>query len=521
MKILIVDDEALVRNGLKNSILWEELGISQVLLAEEGQQALRVAQQEQPEIVLTDVRMPRMDGIELATRLHRQLPNSHLIFMSGYSDKAYLKAAIQLKAVSYVEKPIDPAEIEAAVTEAVRLQKELTSNLDAQSIRSRMEKSQLAAAMTRLDPQNEASIRKAWSALDLPAGNRLWFATVLLQLYGAAEHSIMPGMTELLSRLQELAQKKRISFLYSIQNDNRVLLQLYRETELTRELIAWFTLQLSKSVSARYQYFIAAGMPVHGLSQISGSYASAMEALNGSFYDEINAILLWDDSSAAMPPIDFDSCITAFRNAVTAGDCTSAREVEQALYQNIQKQRHLPNDVIKNAYYQFISILELVAAKGCVPFSAAQEEHSPWQIVSSTRTVHELHDYLTGLLEEYVRLSRNRSEENELVFLMKDFIRRNYQRDMLSVREIAEAACLSTAYACTLFKNETGTTINQFISGYRMERAKQLLADPRNKITEIASQLGYSDSNYFGKSFKKLVGLSPTEYREKVSKWGP
>lgn len=118
-----------------------------------------------------------------------------------------------------------------------------------------------------------------------------------------------------------------------------------------------------------------------------------------------------------------------------------------------------------------------------------------------------------------MRLTKSGKEEHELVFLMKDFIWKNYQRDMLSVREIAEAACLSTAYACTLFKSETGTTINQFISNYRMERAKQLLADPRNKITEIASQLGYSDSNYFGKSFKKLVGLSPTEYREKVSKW--
>ena len=101
---------------------------------------------------------------------------------------------------------------------------------------------------------------------------------------------------------------------------------------------------------------------------------------------------------------------------------------------------------------------------------------------------------------------------------MKDYIHKNYHRDMLSVREIAEAAWLSTAYACTLFKSETGTTINQFISNYRIERAKLLLADPRYKITDIASRLGYSDSNYFGKSFKRLVGLSPSEYREKVAR---
>lgn len=140
-------------------------------------------------------------------------------------------------------------------------------------------------------------------------------------------------------------------------------------------------------------------------------------------------------------------------------------------------------------------------------------------MVSGTRTIFELNSYFSSLMDAYVRLAQEEKEENELVFVMKDYIRKNYHRDMLSVREIAEAACLSTAYACTLFKNETGNTINQFISNCRVERAKQLLADPRYKITDIASQLGYSDSNYFGKSFKRLVGLSPSEYREKVSKW--
>ena len=95
MKILIADDEILVRNGLKSSINWERLGITTVLLAEDGVQALRIAQQERPDIVLTDVRMHRMDGIELATKLRKVLPNAHIIFMSGYLNNYFsLKAVL-------------------------------------------------------------------------------------------------------------------------------------------------------------------------------------------------------------------------------------------------------------------------------------------------------------------------------------------------------------------------------------------------------------------------------------------
>ncbi len=110
---------------------------------------------------------------------------------------------------------------------------------------------------------------------------------------------------------------------------------------------------------------------------------------------------------------------------------------------------------------------------------------------------------------------RDDRQENDLVAIMTDHIRENFHRDTLTVREIAQTACLSTAYACTLFKSETGVTINRYISDCRIEKAKQLLADPRCKISDIARQTGYSDSNYFGKSFKRLVGLSPSEYREK------
>lgn len=517
MKILIVDDEVLVRNGLKNSIHWEDLGISSVLLAEDGVQALRIARQEQPHIILTDVRMQRMDGIELAAKLSKLLPGSQLIFISGYSDKEYLKAAIQLKAVSYVEKPIICEEIEAAVAEAVRLVKEHSSNMDAQSVRSRMEKAQLATALTSLNPKTEPSIRNAWEALGLPAENKLWFSTILIKLIDIPDSSQLPGLADFLIKLQDIAAKRRLSFLYSTRRESKILLHLYCASELSRSNIEWFGLQLQKYLSNRTQFFIALGLPVRGINKIPLSYRSAVKTLNEGFYNEINACLLWNETPSSLPTIDFDSYISSFHTEISSAQFDSAKELETKLYHSILSHRQFPPDTIKNTYYQFISIMEWTSTKNCISFTAAKQEQSPWEVVSSCHTVSALHNYFRNLLDKYEQLFMRGTEENELVFIMKDYIRKNYHHDMLSVREIAEAACLSTAYACTMFKKETGTTINQFISNHRIERAKQLLADPRQKITDIASQLGFSDSNYFGKSFKRLVGLSPSEYREKVS----
>lgn len=171
-----------------------------------------------------------------------------------------------------VEKPIDREEIENAVAETVRLHLERSSNMAAQTIRSRMEKARLAAAMTQITEQNEDSIRRAWCALGLPAGGKLWFSTILVHLTNVSDCSEIPGLTDFMSWLQKAAQKKKIAFLYSSRTESRLLLHLYRSAELTREYVAWFTLQLQKFLMNRFQFFIAAGMPVRGLLQVGLSY---------------------------------------------------------------------------------------------------------------------------------------------------------------------------------------------------------------------------------------------------------
>ena len=104
-----------------------------------------------------------------------------------------------------------------------------------------------------------------------------------------------------------------------------------------------------------------------------------------------------------------------------------------------------------------------------------------------------------------------------MIFTIKEFIHQNYQNESLSVKSISDHVMRSAPYVCTFFKSETGQTLNQYITEYRVEKARSLLEDPRYKITDVAEKVGYLDVNYFGKIFKKTVGLSPSEYRGKMS----
>ena len=119
VKLLIVDDESYTREGILDTMPWEDLSITDVKEAFDGINALEILENYEPDIILTDVRMPRLNGIELSFKARELYPNCSIIFMSGYSDKEYLKSAIHLKAISYVEKPIDLYELEVSLKTAV------------------------------------------------------------------------------------------------------------------------------------------------------------------------------------------------------------------------------------------------------------------------------------------------------------------------------------------------------------------------------------------------------------------
>ena len=147
---------------------------------------------------------------------------------------------------------------------------------------------------------------------------------------------------------------------------------------------------------------------------------------------------------------------------------------------------------------------------------AGLESESIWEGIMACAALKTLHQFFCKKIKLYFERLLSNKDENPVVFQIKEYLHHNYAVPSLSVPDISEHVHLSPAYVCTLFKSETGQTLNQYLTDYRIKMSKQFLSDPLYKITDISAKVGYSDGNYYSKAFRKIVGLSPSEYREKM-----
>ena len=266
------------------------------------------------------------------------------------------------------------------------------------------------------------------------------------------------------------------------------------------------------------RYHIVFGKTVWGADDIYNSYNSAVIELQNSFFDEGNTFRIYEhhDNYEEFPDLEQLDVGQKLSDALLKRDQGQVRELLDELLNrlSVAKGNLLPNQV-KSLYYKLMTTVS--ETEGLFQVSTSGKGRNPgniWEAVSECESFHELHDMLQEQCDRLFSLIRVQSEEISAIYLIKDYIAAHYQEESLAIKDISQHVFLSSSYICTLFKNETGKTLNQYITDYRVEQAKKLLVDPRNKITDISARVGYSDGSYFGKIFKKQVGVSPSEYRD-------
>lgn len=516
MKLLIVDDEKLTREGLVNSIDWSNLGISKVAQADDGIHGCDIAMSFHPDIILSDIRMPRMDGIQMAERLQAANPFLSIIFMSGFSDKEYLKAAIRLKAVSYVEKPINLDEIRDAVREAGQRVAESKKAASSNAFSLSHSRSMLAMSLISAAGAKAALPEADNPGLAFPMDERTPFFTLLIRFYtphiqNELNDTIAPLISGLLSNL-------RLKEIHSAKQESLLFFHVWgftdydeRHKEAAGGLIAHSLNQMN------LRYHLVFGKNVRGARQIYDSYSSAVIELQNSFFTEENTCRVYQnaDSLSSFPELGTLDISERLMAMLSKKDAESAENLlKETFLMLLSRHNALPNQVRDFYYKLFSTITEAYYTLHVCPDDRAENAGSLWESISNCASIYALHDLLMEKLRLFFTQAENNTESNSSIYLIKKFIADHYMEETLSIKIISENVFLSTSYLCTLFKNETGQTLNQYLTDFRIEKAKKLLRDPRYRITDISSQVGYSDGNYFGKIFKKSVGVSPSEYRE-------
>lgn len=522
MKLLIVDDEAFTRNGLLNAISWDDYGFTEVLQADDGIHGLELALKHQPDIVICDVRMPRMDGIKMSNRIKELYPDTLIIFMSGYSDKEYLKAAIKLQAINYLEKPLVLEEIQQTIIKAVQTIRKIKQNQRSEVWQYLENSSRLALLLTSAYTKSSEAITTLCSELNLTNMEKAYFTTFLIRIIGEDVMNT-EKIKDLYHTLTLYLQKYQLASLNIERHQQYFILHIYGTTAPKLNDLSKIAAFIHTQLDDFHCHYLSFGETVCGIRNVYHSYEEAVYLMQSSFFYGTKVTL---HKEITKQKINFEQIsaffeedyATKYFDALLSKNKEEAFDILQKIYEFFYENNQVLVVQAKDIFYKLYTFLQNACRKTQIPEECISDfiTENIISYLEHFNSYSEMHWDLVNKTTIFFDKINTVSEENATIFMIKEYISKNYQNENLSVKDISEHVHFSASYVCTFFKNETGKTLNQYLMEYRMEKAKKLLQDPRYRIAEISSKIGYNDGNYFGKSFKKYVGLSPSEYREKM-----
>lgn len=516
-KAIVVDDERITRKGLIDYIRWYEFNIEIVGEASDGQEGLELAEKIQPDIMLCDVRMPRMDGIALAKKVKEILPSCKIIFLSAYSDIEYLKSAIQLKAIDYVEKPVNLKEFTELIERTMLLCKEERERrYREQKLMVKVEKItpylryKLLLNLIGLEDENANGIKIAaeLAAVELPDKGR-YVCCVLNTPDKENLEKILHSSTEILktAKVQTISGEIKQQLVFVCYMEEEV--GLHRITSVCEEILGVIKEDYGANAS------IGIGALCDCVNDVREAFRQASEAAAYYFFKGIDNVILYNDirsiskhrytfNKVLLSTIEkhimernFNSSLKILDNIVDDmknGDISDIENIKQELFKVYLTVSKVYSDLVLQPENR--SVLTKLFAEGDI-FSIRNF------IANSIKIVEE---------------SIKSAGDNKYNFVIKEveaYIQKNYSNN-ITIAEIAKAVYLTPTYLCALFKKEKGETINDYITKIRIQNAIWLLKDQKLKLYEISQKVGYDDPNYFAKVFKKITGNNPSEYRDMV-----
>ena len=527
LTVLIADDEQHIRDGIRNSIPWNELQIDKVLQAIDGQQAFEIAGSNKVDILITDIRMPRMDGIQLSRSFRKMYPDCIIIFMSAYSDREYLISAIELKCNHFIEKPIQIEELQKAIKESVKTCQEAEySRLRNIIVKNNMKisipliKNEIALLVTnKRSDGNLLSECIKNEMLDIASDTP--YITVLVHIFNSesteSENMESNSKINLLHTLKRKLESEGLECFYGTRDEEEYIVHItggssfskLNNQSLSQILKEWYLQVHYKKI------FVSIGSVVPNFMSISQSYAFAKSALNKCFFKGYGSIVYYSSEMSEKTAID-SRILDRFTEILESGKRKEIYHSLQEIHLNLQMHENIKIEDIKNLYYKLALLLSnRLQIYGASALTSNANDNSLRNQIFASNTLEDINIYANELLEIYLSFLEKISNSNSILSII-NFIEKQYSESSLDVNMISQNTFLSPAYLCTYFKKETGKTLNQYINEYRLTKAVEFLKDKKYRISEVAGLTGYGDGNYFARVFKKKYGVTPSEYRERL-----
>lgn len=499
-KVLIVEDELFMREGLKNLIDWTEAGFEIIGEACDGEEALEFVKQNEVDLLITDIKIPVMNGLELIEAIKKEnLPNKpEVIIISGYADFEYAKTAILHGVVNYILKPIEEEElIETLQKVKTRLQKRKASMEE-------RETAKLKFNFEKILLQKKIDISKGIYL------GILYFHDINKWLNNYLDEKIDSFINKINNHLNGLEAKGLVNILSEIGGKYYVV---FKNKEDVKKIFD----SLKKSLDFANELICGASSLFDRVELFEKAMDEAIYSLNfGLFYEQFE-VVFYDNtlpiSKELLYTKDYDNkLIEAIENG---SDKNSLIAVLEMMKEDI-KANKFPLELVK-VYINYI-LIRLSSYFSKIGLNIESEIEAFSKLQSTLTNIDEVYEALKKTctdINEKFKQNQDSLSKNMLLEQLDRFIRKNYNKN-ITLKTVAQKYYLNPVYLGQLFKKHYGMYFNSYLQKIRIEEAKKLLKSTDMKIYEISQAVGYNDTDYFIQCFTKFCNMTPNQYRKRM-----
>lgn len=530
LKVFLAEDEFIIREGIKNNIDWQARGYEFCGEASDGELAFPLIQKTRPDILITDIKMPFVDGLALSRLVKKELPETEIIILSGYEEFDYAKEAIQIGVARYLLKPINGetllqeidsvAEIILGKQKEKEIREKYQKEMEENSLRDQMD---LFQHLVTGDCSMEELLSVA-DKLDLKI-MAPWYSIVLLKIQSMKhDYEEYSGSIVVVDeRIAKLAEPEHVlvfdralegrAFLFKADSEEELLAYQKEYLGDVKEVLSGY---------ANLRYFGGIGTPVNRLREIPASFEDASHAfahrylvaesciLDSSLLMQEGAAEQEDFRISAVNPEQIDRA--KMQEFLRTGDLDEVIYFVDEFFGKLDggamKSRIFRQYITMDAYFSIADFLKGLGLQ-------KDEIEAPDQDSSILQDEKSAMDYIVRIMNKALVLREKRasSRYEDVVSEVIHYIEDNYAQEELSLNLLASHVNFSPNHLSMIFSQQTGQTLIRYLTDYRMNRAKELLRCSSKKSSVISMEVGYKDPHYFSYLFKKTQGMTPTQYR--------
>ena len=534
LKVFLVEDEIVMREGIKNNIDWEKEGFEFTGEAGDGELAYPLIQKEKPDILIADIKMPFMDGLELSRLVRQELPDIKVIILSGYDEFEYAKEAISIGITDYLVKPIAGAKLLEAVKKVGKIiEEEQQQRLFLKTFeKERLENIHLAkqkifrSLASGKKPVSELLKDAREAGVDL-AANR--YNIVLLQIFEEGETvGYSEKQNAAAQDIEEMTEHMPGVLMVELGIEGWAFIIKETDTERSLEQILPDFLEKLQEIIRGYEgieYFGGVGRAVCRLSELNRCFEEANRAFSYRYLINRNQIIYSEEEAngsfaggrlkaSSLNVINMDREIV--ERFLKTGLKSEVRHFIDEYFESVGESGIrsflLRQYVTMDMFFTTVAMLRQIGydsedlVERCGDFQA---------MTSVFSSVEQTKSYLQGVFEAALDLRDTVSQKkySSLLKNARTYIEQNYDNEEISLNTVAASVNLSPNHFSTIFNQETGQTFIEFLTHVRMEKAKELLRGTSMRMSEIAYTVGYKDAHYFSYLFKKTQECTPREFR--------